>query len=143
MLEGKGHQRGAAQSGGQDSELRARRPEFCRRTLGIVTTSQSCDKSNIQPAVILIPIRVWSLKKEEYKKKVEIIKMERLLSVFRAKEMHHFFKVYGSLGGFWISVRKCNEVLKSIKPGGVSWVTTSLSNGGPVIGLSQATDRTF
>lgn len=37
-------------------------------------------------------------RKEEYKK-AEIFKMERLLSVFRAKEMHHPVKVYSSLGG--------------------------------------------
>lgn len=38
------------------------------------------------------------LRKEEYKKKTEIIKTERHLSVFKAKAMYLPIKVYGSLG---------------------------------------------
>lgn len=38
-------------------------------------------------------------RKEEYKKKAEIFKMESLLSVFRAEEMHDLNKVSDSLGG--------------------------------------------
>lgn len=60
VLEGETSQaEGAVWNGGQDSELRVRRPEFCRRTLGIVTINQElCEKSCPQLAVILIPVRV-------------------------------------------------------------------------------------
>lgn len=51
---------GAVWCGGQDSELRARRTGFLRRAVGIVTASQNSEKSYIQPAVKLIPVRAWS-----------------------------------------------------------------------------------
>lgn len=47
-------------------------------------------------------------RKEEYKKKAEIFKMESLLSVFRAEEVHDLNKVSDNLGGVQ-DVRKCSR----------------------------------